>query len=161
MTIPATHPATHFSTSPASRGTLRIKRLLGTRLKLFQLELVGQDHPALVRVGALLIFGPFLLVGYAFALAASIRYLAIWLGWGIGLLLVGVVHLIVGAWGMRRSRVIAFVQSYDVVVPECEPEPAEEDERFAFDSAVTLHRLRPGMRREDRPSAEAAHRRPV
>jgi hypothetical protein len=148
--------ANHFSTTPDSRGTLRIKRLLGTRLKLFQLELVGQDHPALVKVGALLIFGPFLLVGYAFALAAAVRYLAIWLGWGVGLLLVGLVHVIVGAWGMKRSRVIAFVQSYDVVAPECEPEPAAED-RFGFDSAVTLHRLRPEMH----PSGQTASRRPV
>jgi hypothetical protein len=110
---------------------------MATKLKLLRLEVVGQDHPLLARAGALLVFGPFLLVGYAFALAAAVRFLAIRIGWGVGLLLVGVVHLAVGAWGMRRGRALAFGQSYDVVAPECEPGSAAAD-RFAFDSAVTL-----------------------
>jgi hypothetical protein len=133
-----TTEATDFATRPRRRGTLKIKRLLATQLKLFRLDLVGQDHPALVRVGAWLIFGPFLLVGYAFALAAAVRYLAIRLGWGVGLLLVGSIHLIVGAWGMRRSRAIAFAQSYDVVVPECEPARSVQ---LGFDDAITLPSL--------------------
>ncbi len=146
-----TNQTNDFSTGPRPRGTLRIKRLLATQLKLFRLDLVGQDHPALVRVGALLIFGPFLLVGYAFALAAAVRILAIRLGWGVGLLLIGLIHLAVGAWGMKRSRAIAFAQSYDVVVPECEP---ARSAHLGFDDAVTL----PSLYRPLRPKAPAPHR---
>jgi hypothetical protein len=130
---------------PKGTQTQRIKRLLKTQLKLFRLEVIGQDHPALVRVGALLVFGPFLLIGYAFALASVVRFLAIWIGWGVGLLLVGLIHLAVGAWGIRRSRAIAFAQSYDVLAPECEPANAAAD-RYAFDNAVTLPNLYPAVR---------------
>lgn len=128
-----------------SRPTQSIKRLLATQLKLFRLEVVGQDHPALIRVGALLVFGPFLLVGYAFALAAVVRALAIRLGWSVGLLLVGLLHLGLGAWGMRRGRAIAFAQSYDVLVPDCEPARAAAD-GTAFENAVTLVNLQPPFR---------------
>lgn len=145
-----TSEAKDFVTGPRRRGTLRIKRLLATQLKLFRLDLVGQDHPALARVGAWLVFGPFLVVGYAFALAAAVRYLAIRLGWGVGLLMVGVIHLFIGAWGMRRSRAIAFAQSYDVLVPDCEP---GRSAGLAFDEAVTLPSLyRPLQRRSQVPS---------
>jgi hypothetical protein len=123
--------------SSRARGTLRIKRLLTTQLKLVRLEVIGQDHPFLVRAGALVICGPILLVGYAFALAAAVRLLAIRIGWGAGLLLVGVVHLLVGAWGLRRARALTFAQSYDVLVPECDPAGAGTG-RFDFDTAVTL-----------------------
>lgn len=126
-----------FPKGSRPRRTLRIKRLLTTQLKLVRLEMVGQDHPFLVRAGALLVCGPILLVGYAFALAAAVRLLAIRIGWGAGLLLVGVVHLLVGAWGLRRARALAFAESYDVLVPECEPEGAATG-RFDFDNAVTL-----------------------
>jgi hypothetical protein len=122
------------------RPTQWIRGLLATQLKLFRLEVVGQDHPALIQVGALLVFGPFLLVGYAFALAALVRALAIRLGWGVGLLLVGLVHLAVGAWGMRRGRAIAFAQSYDVLVPDCRPTPDARD-ATSFENAVTLVNL--------------------
>ncbi|HEY5090099.1 MAG TPA: hypothetical protein VIK30_09020 [Polyangia bacterium] len=126
-----------FPKGSRPRGTLRIKRLLTTQLKLMRLEIVGQDHPFLVRAGALLICGPILLVGYAFALAAAVRLLAIRIGWGGGLLLVGIVHLLVGAWGLRRARALAFAESYDVLAPECETEGAATG-RFDFDNAVTL-----------------------
>lgn len=129
--------ANAFSKSSRPRGTLRIKRLLTTQLKLMRLEVIGQDHPLLVRAGALLICGPILLVGYAFALAAAVRLLAIRLGWGVGLLLVGIVHLLVGAWGLRRASALAFAESYDVLAPDCEPEGATTG-RFDFDTAVTL-----------------------
>jgi hypothetical protein len=122
-----------------SKVTLRIRRLMATQLRLFRLEIVGQDHPALARVGALLIVGPILLVGYAFVLAALVRYLAIRIGWGVGLLLVGLIHLALGAWGWRRSRAIAFMQSYEVMAPDCEPQRAADP--FAFDNAVTLPAL--------------------
>jgi Putative Actinobacterial Holin-X, holin superfamily III len=127
------------------RPTQWIKRLLATQLKLFRLEVVGQDHPALIRVGALLVFGPFLLVGYAFALAAVVRALAIRLGWSVGLLLVGLIHLAVGVRGMRRGRAIAFAQSYDVLAPDCEPALAADD-GTTFETAVTLVNLQPPFR---------------
>jgi hypothetical protein len=126
-----------LSKASRARGTLRIKRLLTTQLKLVRLEIIGQDHPFLVRAGALVICGPILLVGYAFAIAAAVRLLAIRIGWGAGLLLVGVVHLLVGAWALRRARALAFAESYDVLAPECEPEGAATG-RFDFDNAVTL-----------------------
>ena len=119
-----------------SKVTLRIRRLLATQLRLFRLEMVGQDHPALARVGALLIFGPVLLVGYAFVLASLVRYLAIRIGWGVGLLLVGLIHLALGAWGWRRSRAIAFTQSYEVMAPDCEPQRSADP--LVFENAVTL-----------------------
>jgi hypothetical protein len=131
---------TRSLTGRTSRATQSIKRLLATQLKLFRLEVVGQDHPALVRVGALLVFGPFLLVGYAFALAAVVRALAIRLGWSVGLLLIGLVHLAVGAWGMRRSRAIAFAESYDVLAPDCESARTATDVS-TFETAVTLVNL--------------------
>lgn len=142
---------------PGSKVTLQIRRLLATQLRLFRLEMVGQDHPALARVGALLIVGPILLVGYTFVVAALVRYLAIRLGWGVGLLLVGLIHLAVGAWGWRRSRAIAFTQSYEIVSPDCEPqrEPRRGQGRamdpFAFDNAVTLPALRTPVRPMGRP----------
>jgi hypothetical protein len=142
------------STAAHPKPTQRIKRLLGTQLKLFRLEVIGQDHPTLIRVGALLVFGPFLLVGYALALASVIRYLAVWIGWGAGLLLVGLIHLAIGAWGMKRSRAIAFAQSYDVVVPDCEPAKAAADP-VAFDNAVTLVNLHPPVRGQGRGAALA------
>ena len=142
-----------LAVGPHPRGTQRIKRLLATQLKLFRLELIGQDHPALVRVGALLVFGPFLVVGYAFALASVVRYLAIRIGWGVGLLLVGLIHLAIGAWGMRRGRAITFAQSYDVLVPECESESAAAD-RLGFDNAVTLPSLYPRVRRRGQAVGE-------
>jgi hypothetical protein len=141
------------SRSSHPRGTLRIKRLMATQLKLLRLEVIGQDHPLLARAGALLIFGPFLLVGYAFVLAAAVRFLAIRIGWGAGLLLLGVVHLLIGAWGMRRGRALVFAQSYDVLAPECEPESAVTD-RFQFDSAVTLPSLHPPVRGKGRALGE-------
>jgi hypothetical protein len=131
------------------KTTLRIRRLLGTQLRLFRLEMVGQDHPALERVGALVIAGPLLLVGYAFVLASLIRYLAIRIGWGVGLLLVGPIHLALGVWGGRRSRAIAFAQSYEVLTPDCEPQRSADP--FAFDNAVTLPALHTPVRPEGRP----------
>jgi len=146
LTSTSTAPPTAIASGGVHpKGTQRIKRLLGTQLKLFRLEIVGQDHPALVRVGALLVFGPFLLVGYAFALASVVRYLAIRIGWGAGLLLVGLIHLAVGAWGMRRARAISFAQSYDVLVPDCAAERAAADWN-GFDTAITLPNLYPSVR---------------
>jgi hypothetical protein len=132
-----------------SKTTLRIRRLLGTQLRLFRLEMVGQDHPALEHVGALVIAGPLLLVGYAFVLASLIRYLAIRIGWGVGLLLIGLIHLALGAWGWRRSRAIAFAQSYEVLAPDCEPQRTTDP--FAFDNAVTLPALHRPVRPKGRP----------
>jgi hypothetical protein len=140
-----------------SKVTLQIRRLMATQLRLFRLEMVGQDHPALVRVGALLIVGPIVLVGYAFVLASLVRYMAIRLGWGVGLLLVGVIHLAVGAWGWRRSRAIAFTESYEVMAPDCQPQPgprrapARAMDPFSFDNAVTLPALRTPVRPTGRP----------
>jgi hypothetical protein len=131
-----------------SKTTLRIRRLLGTQLRLFRLEMVGQDHPAIERVGALVIAGPILLVGYAFVLASLVRYLAIRIGWGVGLLLVGLIHLALGAWGWRRSRAIAFAQSYEVLTPDCEPQRSTDP--FAFDNAVTLPALHTPVRPKGR-----------
>jgi hypothetical protein len=128
-----------------ARATLRIKRLLATQLKLFRLEVVGQDHPLLVRIGALLVFGPFLLVGYAFAWAGWLRLLAIRVGWGVGLLLFGLVHLAVGAWGLRRGHALIFSQSYQVVAPECE---AAVD----LDNAITLPSFHPPGARRGHPA---------
>ncbi len=122
--------------------TLRIKRLLATQLKLFRLEVIGQDHPLLARAGSLLVFGPVLLVGYAFALAALVRLVAIRIGWSVGLLVVGVAHLVVATWGMRRGRALAFVQSYQVGIPECEAEEPPT-QRFKFDSAATRPNIHP------------------
>ncbi len=130
-----------LSKASRARGTLRIKRLLTTQLKLVRLEVIGQDHPFLVRAGALLLCGPILLVGYAFALAAAVRLLAIRIGWSAGLLLVGIVHLAIGLWGMRRARALGFAQSYDVVAPECDPANAAIDP-IDLDGAVTLPSLR-------------------
>jgi hypothetical protein len=132
-----------------SKTTLRIRRLLATQLRLFRLEMVGQDHPALERVGALVIAGPLLLVGYAFVLASLIRYLAIRIGWGVGLLLVGLIHLALGAWGWRRSRAIGFAQSYEVLAPDCEPQRSADP--LAFDNAVTLPALHMPVRPKGRP----------
>ena len=132
-----------------SKTTLRIRRLLATQLRLFRLEMVGQDHPAIERVGALVIAGPLFLVGYAFVVASLIRYLAIRIGWGVGLLLVGLIHLALGAWGWRRSRAIAFAQSYEVLTPDCEPQRSTDP--FAFDNAVTLPALHTPVRPKGRP----------
>jgi hypothetical protein len=122
--------------------TLWIKRLMATQLKLFRLEVLGQDRPALIRVGALLVFGPFLLVGYAFALASVVRYLAIRIGWGVGLMLVGSIHLAVGVWGLRRGRAIGFAQSHDGLAPDGDP-ARETTDATAFENAVTLVSLHP------------------
>jgi hypothetical protein len=132
------------SSAGHSKVTLRIRRLLATQLRLFRLEMVGHDHPALAHIGALLVCGPVLLVGYAFVLASLVRYLAIRIGWGVGLLLVGLIHLALGAWGWRRSRAFAFAQSYEVVAPDCEPQRSADP--FAFDTAVTLPALRTAVR---------------
>jgi hypothetical protein len=138
---------TNDSSLPLSKGsghgkTLRIKRLLATQLKLFRLEVIGQDHPVLARAGSLLVFGPVLLVGYAFALAALVRLVAIRIGWSVSLLVVGVAHLVVATWGMRRGRALAFVQSYQVGIPECEAEEPPT-QRFKFDSAATRPNIHP------------------
>ena len=140
----STGRAAGYAAGYAAKVTLHIRRLLATQLRWFRLEMVDRDHPALPRVGALLIFGPVLLVGYAFVLASLVRYLAIRIGWGVGLLLVGLIHLALGAWGWRRSRGIAFTQSYEVMAPDCEPQRSPDPS--VFDNAVTLPALRTPVR---------------
>ena len=145
MTPDMTNEVQRSLAAPHYKPTQRIKRLMATQLKLFRLEVSGQDQSALIRVGAILVFGPFLLVGYAFALASVVRYLAIRIGWGVGLLLVASIHLAVRAWGLKRGRAIAFAQTYDVLAPDCEPARVADD-GTTFETAATLVNLQPPFR---------------
>lgn len=109
-----------------SRKTLRIVRLLQTPVRLLRLELVGQEQPLMSQVGALVLYGPFLAVGYAFLLAGLARVLAQRMGWSPALFLIGAVHLALGAWGVRRAGFNISATSFDVVDPECAPPEGRE-----------------------------------
>jgi hypothetical protein len=125
--------------------TLRIVRLLDTRVRLLRLELVGQEQPLMSQVGVLVLFVPFLAIGYAFLLAALARVLARGLGWTAALFLIGVVHLALGTWGVWRARFTSSITSFEVVDPEC----ASPEERDGGGSAGTPNK------REARLSAAA------
>jgi hypothetical protein len=154
-------------------NTLRISRLLATRLKLVRVEVVGQDHPALARASTFLLYVPFIVVGYAFALAAVAWFLALEIGWGGALLLMGVGHLLVGAWGVRRAPVPAAAETFDVLSPECEPDDAEPPETsstlldlyppgaaaFQWSPAVSILPSNDPASREPLPDRPSVHRR--
>jgi hypothetical protein len=112
--------------SSGGRKTLRIVRLLDTRVRLLRLELVGQEQPLMSQVGALVLYGPFLAIGYAFLLAGLARVLARGTGWSGALFLMGAVHLALGAWGVRRARFTSSATSFEVVDPECAPPEGRE-----------------------------------
>jgi hypothetical protein len=101
--------------------TQPITRLLATQVRLVRLELVGDEHPSLSRIGTLILYVPVLLVGYAFMLAALAWRLAIAMGWIAALLTIGIVHLALGTWGVLRARSTATAKSYDVLDPVVAP----------------------------------------
>ena len=104
--------------------TRRITRLFATRPKLVRVELVGQDHPALSRVGTLVFYGPLLVVGYAFILASLVWLLAMGIGWAGALFLMGLGHVTLGAWGVRRAGLLGATEDQEVLDFECEPRGA-------------------------------------
>ena len=99
------------------KKTLRIARLLDTRVRLVRLELVGHEHPVLSRLSTLIVYGPLVLIGYAFLVAAIALAVATAIGWGLALVVVGAVHVGAGLWGIRRARSIR-ATSFDVVEPD-------------------------------------------
>lgn len=116
------------ATTPPPRSfrshTLRVVDLLSTRVQSVRVELVGRESSTFTRLGAILVYLPVLLIGYGLVLAAFMNLLALALGWGLTLFLVGVVHLGVSAWGLSRGRGPGAAKTYDVVDPEVAVSPA-------------------------------------
>jgi hypothetical protein len=110
----------------ARARTLRVLDLVQTKVQSVRIELVGGEDPMLDRLGTWVFYLPFLVVGYTLVLGAAVTVVHRKLGWGPSLLLFGVAHLGVGAWGVARGRSIGLVSRETVLEPKVAPAPSTE-----------------------------------
>ena len=98
--------------------TQRIVDLIATRVQSVKIELIGQDSRILDRLGAVIVFIPMVIVGYAFVLASATMLLGRAIGWGWSLFLFGAAHLALGVWGIVRGRPVGVFQHQEVLEPQ-------------------------------------------
>ena len=118
------------SRSASSRAhTLRVVDLLSTQVQSVRIELIGSGSSALTRLGAILVYLPFLVIGYVLVLASLLWLVSAALGWGLALFLFGAIHLTLSAWGIFRGRAPGAAKTYDVMEPELAPPSVQASAR--------------------------------
>jgi hypothetical protein len=118
--------------SEVRKQTLRIRDFLATRLKLIRIEFTGADGIGVARFGRMALYAPILLVGYLLVLAGVARVVALMVGWGGSLFLLGGAHLALGFVGVWIGRDPSSTAHFPIV----EPDLALDD--AVFERANTL-----------------------
>jgi hypothetical protein len=103
---------------------LRIVDLLTTTVQSVRIDLHGSHGATVTRLGTVLVYMPLLIIGYLSILACAMKVVAVVLGWGFTLLLFGIAHLAVSAWGMARGRNVGTAKIFEVVDPAVAPDGA-------------------------------------
>jgi hypothetical protein len=80
-----------------------LMELVSAQVKLLRLELLGEARLLGTRLVRLIIFLPLAVLGWGFLAAAGAWALGTHIGLGWSLLLFGVVHAVVGGWGLARA----------------------------------------------------------
>lgn len=82
---------------------------------------MGNHSSKITRLGTVLLYLPFLLIGYLLLLASVMKLAAVAVGWGVTIVLFGVLHLAISAWGMTRGRHVGAAERFDVLDPAVAP----------------------------------------
>jgi len=98
--------------------TLRIQRLLATPINVVRIEFTGDDVRGLARVGTLALYGPLVLIGYLLLLGGLARLVAMRVGWGWSLFILGGAHVLIGLYGLTAGGHQVPARVYPVVDPE-------------------------------------------
>ena len=114
---------------------LRIQRLLGTRINLVRVEFMGDDVRGLARLGALLMYGPFVVIGYLFLVAGLARLIALRVGWGWSFFMLGGAHVLIGLYGLATGQQPDAEAAYPVLEPDIDG--SDDDAADRLDTLVT------------------------